>query len=216
MVKINARRKPHAQFVAALQTEQLRGIAAELQFLRGHPPLTKRSDGKYEGHILGFVRGLRISAKVIYFLRQLLSTTNLEVSWGHIVDKNEQSCSRECDVIIHTKGSLQKWNGGESPIMEFKFVEVGSVRAVVSCKAELRSIDKNYPSELKEYGVSEVLLFAECCEERRLSALRDRAKRYGYRGVWVAYQKIGSNGEFSIDDGMHFEFAEQIRQAVKA
>src|SRR5438552_2708552 len=133
----------HIKFGAVLAIEQLTGLAAELQKLRYHPPLVRRADGKYEGDILGFVKGLRLSARVIYFLRERLSPTGLEVNWGHLIDANEQSCSPECDVVIHTKGHMRKWNGSDRPVMDFKFIEATSVRAVVSCKSLLKSIDQS-------------------------------------------------------------------------
>src|SRR6266849_10235424 len=155
-------KRSRARFGQVLAVEQLTGLTAELQRVRTHPPLVKRSDGKYEGGILAFVKGLRLSARVIYFLRERLSSTDLEVNWGHLVDRNEESCSPECDVIIHEKGHLRKWNGGEKSVMDFRFVEAGSVRAVVSCKSSLDTIDKAYPKSLRKYGVKTVFLFAEC------------------------------------------------------
>src|SRR5580692_683713 len=56
-----------------LRLEALAGLAAELTMLRQHPPVVQRSHGRYEGDILGFVRGLRLSAKVLYFLRDHLA-----------------------------------------------------------------------------------------------------------------------------------------------
>jgi hypothetical protein len=51
-------------FGGSLAVEQLVSLTAELQKLRHHPPLTRRAGGKYEGDILGFVKGLRLSARV--------------------------------------------------------------------------------------------------------------------------------------------------------
>src|SRR5437773_11273992 len=98
-------------FGAALANEQLTGLAAELQTLRSHPPLTRRADGKYEGDILGFLKGLRLAARVVYFLRERLSGRGVQVNWGHLLDNKGQSCSPECDVIIHGPGHVREWNG---------------------------------------------------------------------------------------------------------
>src|SRR5216684_1407952 len=158
--------KTHSQvhvLGVALKNEPLTGMAAQLWSLRSAPALVKRKDGKYEGGILGFVKGLRLSAGVIYYLKQKLSQTDLEVSWGHLLDHKEASCSPECDVIVHSKGSVQKWNGTDHPIMEFKFVGIAHARAVISCKSQLTSVDKGYPKALKKFGVKKVFLFAECC-----------------------------------------------------
>src|SRR2546430_3267930 len=99
-----------SQFGITLGTEPLNTLFANLKDLRSAPPLTKRDDGKYEGDILGFVKGLRLSAGVIYFLKQRLSGLSVDVSWGHLLDEQERSCSPECDVIVHN-GYLLQWNG---------------------------------------------------------------------------------------------------------
>lgn len=211
-----SRRKKPVTFGASLGIEQLVGLAAELQKLRHHPPLVKRADGKYEGDILGFVRGLRLSARVIYFLRERLSRTELEVSWGHILDTNEQSCSPECDVIIHTKGHIRKWNGngGDKPVMEFKFIDASSVRAVVSCKSLLNSIDQNYPAALKVFGVQSVFLFAECCRESRWVGLHKKARKVGYRGASCLYFTEEDESLIKTDESMYVSFGESVVKAV--
>lgn len=208
--------KKQVTFGASLGIEQLVALAAELQKLRHHPPLVKRADGKYEGDILGFVRGLRLSARVIYFLRERLSRTDLEVSWGHLLDTNEQSCSPECDVIIHTKGHVRKWNGngGDKPVMEFKFVDASSVRAVVSCKSLLSSIDEDYPAALKVFGVKSVFLFAECCRESRWVSLRKKAKKAGYRGASCLYFTEEDESLIKTDEPMYVSFGDSVAKAA--
>ena len=74
-------------FGGSLAVEQLVSLTAELQKLRHHPPITRREAGKYEGDILGFVKGLRLSARVIYFLREYLSEMDFEVSWGPRIER---------------------------------------------------------------------------------------------------------------------------------
>jgi hypothetical protein len=208
-------RKP-LSFGASLGVEQLVALSAELQKLRCHPPLTKREDGKYEGDILGFVRGLRLSARLIYFLRERLSKTDLEVSWGHILDANEQSCSPECDVIVHTKGHVRRWNGSgaEQPVMEFKFIEASCVRSVVSCKSFLTSIDKAYPPALKKYGVDHVFLFAECCHESKWQRLRERAVKAGYRDVSCLYFTEKDESIIKTDETLYVSFGKSVLATV--
>jgi hypothetical protein len=178
-----------------------------------NPPLVKRKDGKYEGSILGFVRGLRLSARLIYFLREHLSSTDLEVDWGHLLQRNE-TCSPECDVVVHTKGHAREWNGSNNPIMSFKFIDAESVRAVVSCKSSVSSIDKAYPKTLKKYGVDHVFLFAECCHESKFPRLREAATRAGYRGLWCLYL-TQRGGSIKDDPSMHAAFAEAVARAVR-
>jgi len=197
-------------FGQIISTEQLTGLAAELQKLRSYPPLTKRADGKYEGDILGFVKGLRLSARVIYYLRERLAHTNHEVSWGHLVDSNEQSCSPECDIIIHKKGHIRKWNGGERPVMEFKFVRAEDALTVVSCKSLVNSIDKDYPKDLKKYGVNNVVLFGECCSKSRFKTLRDKARQLGYKDLFVLYFTDDEEMQFAVDENLHARFGNCI------
>lgn len=200
----------------SLSIEQLVGLSRELQLLRHHPPLVKRSDGKYEGDILGFVKGLRLSARVIYFLRERLSSIDLEVSWGHILDKDEKACSPECDVLIHKRGYIRSWNGNKDPIMEFKFVEASSVLAVISCKSKLTAIDKDYPTSLKKYGVEKVFLFAECCDESQLKSLKQRANKAGYKGLWFLYSVETSTGFVKIDEPALKNFGDEILTSVSS
>jgi hypothetical protein len=210
---VKARPRPQIKFGKSLRVEQLIGLKEELQKLRHHPPLVQRSDGKYEGDILGFVRGLRLSARVIYFLRERLSDTDLQINWGHLLDPNEDSCSRECDVVIHVRGHVRKWNGTDKPIMEFTFIEAAHARAVVSCKSTLKSIDKDYPKDLKKYGVKNIFLFAECCAEADYPRLRKAAKKAGYRGLWCLYLTRGS-AFFETDESMYVAFGDAVMKAV--
>jgi hypothetical protein len=205
-----------APFGPALSIEALAGLTSELQVVRQYPPVTKRADGKYEGDILGFVRGLRLSARVLYFLREHLSETGLEVSWGHLLDDKQESCSPECDIIVHEHGVVRRWNGFEDPVMNFSFVKASKVRFVVSCKSLLGSIDADYPKTLKKYGVQKVFLFAESCDESQVQRLRKKAVQAGYSGMWCLYTTnkrqpsfLGTNG------GMLVEFGQTLLAAVK-
>jgi hypothetical protein len=217
-VAVKKRRRPKIKFGEALSVEQLVGLCAELQKVRHHPPLTRRLDGKYEGDILGFVKGLRLSARVIYFLRECLSETDLKVNWGHLVNAEEQFCSPECDVVIHAKGHIRNWNGGKEPVMDFKFIRAQGVRAVVSCKSQLDSVDAEYPKALKQFGIGKVFLFAECCRRDRLADLRKAARKAGYKGFWCLYttEKETEDTAYLTDESMYVEFGKAIREAVKS
>src|SRR5271166_5699831 len=62
------------------------------------------TEGKNKGGVLSFVRGLRLSALLIYAIRDLLGEgSDLTANWGHIIDEDGQFCSRECDIIIHNR-----------------------------------------------------------------------------------------------------------------
>jgi hypothetical protein len=205
------------RFGQTLSLEALSGLTAELKMLRQYPPVTQRSPGRYEGDILGFVRGLRLSARVLYFLREHLSDTGLDVCWGHLLSENEDSCSPECDIIVHDKGIVRRWNGFENPIMNFTFVRANAARIVISCKSVLTSIDTDYPKSLRKHGVKQVFLFAESCRASQLGALRKKARAAGYAGVWCLYTTGDTQSSiFSTDEGMLIEFGQKIIVAANA
>jgi hypothetical protein len=68
-----------------LRTEVLRGLIEELKQVRSYPPLVHKGNGKYEGDILAFIKGLRLSARIAYFIREQLSDTKYRTSWGHFL-----------------------------------------------------------------------------------------------------------------------------------
>jgi len=194
----------------------LAALAGELINYRHAPALVKRSDGKSEGDILGFVKGLRLSAVLIYYFRDKVEGHGLEASWGHLLDKGQLTCSRECDVIIHTKGSIHRWNGTDRPIMDFKFIEAAKARAVISCKSILTSkeIDKEYPKELKKFGVKKVFLFAECSSATNFDNLRKKAKTAGYADLCCLYL-TGPQDYIEMNERMWYDFGNQVLAAVK-
>ena len=198
------------KFGEAIEIEDLRALASRLHTARLSGPVVKASKGRREGDVLAFVKGLRLSAQLVYVIRKRLSHTSYEVSWGHLLDRNRASCSPECDVIIHNKGYVEKWNGNEHPIMEFKFVHVAEARAVVSCKSELDVIDRLYPASLKKCGLKKVLLFAESCPASRFKKLRRDAKRAGYVGLWCLYLTQGNNVQVKIDEKIHADFVKTL------
>ncbi len=199
-----------------LRIEQLASLAAELQIVRDYPPLVSKGNGKYEGDILGFVKGLRISARIIYYLREQLSDkTGYEVNWGHLVS-NGQSCSPECDVIVHRSGHMRRWDGNSNhSIMDFCFIPADRARVVVSCKSKLATIDKDYPKTLKKYGVNSVFLLAECCKDaKRYNLLRKRARSAGYAGLYCLYF-VDDEGSYQCDEKIHSAFVNAIRKVLK-
>ena len=197
---------------AHLATRELSQLADELQNLRCYAPLLSTGGGQYQGHILGFVKGLRISARLIYFIRKCLSTQSLQVSWGHIIDVDSGACSPECDVIIHLPGHYDKWNDGDKPVMEFLFVEARYVKAVVSCKSVLAGIDQQYPDQLRAVGVTNVILFAESCSQTNYENLKKQAIAAGYSGLWCSYFTQSSGDEFITDENHYNEFHTALRK----
>jgi hypothetical protein len=202
------------KFGVALSVGQLNELAIELYGLRISPPDVQLGKGSRVGEILRFVRGLRFSARVIYFLRDQLSNTNLDVSWGHLLDHDQASCSPECDIIIHEKGYVKKWNGNDHPIMDFRFITVEKAKAVVSCKSLITTIDPQYPKELKSYGVKNILLLAECCKSEQFDKIKEAAKKAGYTGFWCLYFIKQDGVGFEIREALYTDFVETVFRTV--
>ena len=204
-------RKKAPKFGEAIKLEALVALTSELKMLRQYPPVTQRSAGRYEGDILGFVRGLRLSARVLYFLRDHLLGTGLNISWGHLISDNDESCSPECDIIVHKPGNVRRWNGYENPIMNFSFINARDARIVISCKSTITSIDTRYPKDLKKHGVDNVFLFAETCKASRLEGLRARAMKAGYAGLWCLYTTSEADPSIvQTDEPMLVDFGTHI------
>ncbi len=141
-----------------------------------------------KGRVLPFVRGLRLSAHLIYTIRKILDGTDLTANWGHLLDSSGNFCSCECDVIIHHKGPVRQWNGTPEPIMDFRFIEEHLAVVVISCKSFLRSsdIDIEYCNLMKPF-VKKIWLFAECCGPRSAQSIQSRALKFGYEKFWYLY-----------------------------
>jgi hypothetical protein len=172
---------------------ELHEIAGGLAHIRVPPPLTELEEEQRKGRILPFVRGLRFSAQVIYFLRKRLTQYDLCVSWGHLLTPDGMQVSRECDIIVHSsRGVKIRWNGEQNPVMDFCFVSTQHSCFVVSCKSYLRrqKVDGAYCKALRPY-VRHVVLFAECCAEHELHMIRGVAKRCGYEGFNCLYTLDG-------------------------
>jgi hypothetical protein len=169
-----------------LRLEDFHGLMAELLQWRIDPEIQKLEKRKPGGLVLGFVKGLRLSARLIYAIRKTLSDYHLQVDWGHLLDLEKDCLSPECDIIIHFPGHVQRWNGSPNPIMDVTFVDSRSAIAVVSCKSSIRTVDVEYCERMKQY-VSDVLLFAECCAPGAVERLKRSAESAGYKGFWYLY-----------------------------
>ena len=150
--------KSRQTLATTLKLEQFHGLMHELS--------EWRTMGLQDAGILGFVKGLRFSARLIYAIRDHLSSSDYEVDWGHLLTSDGDSCSPECDIIIHKRGCVREWNGWKEPVMNFKFIECKDAIAVISCKSMITSIDKKHKSYIKALKpyVDKIFIFAECCE----------------------------------------------------
>ena len=202
----------------ALFLEKIKALAGSLVDWRRNPLIQLMDAQKSKGRVLDFVKGLRISARVAYVVRDMLSTfQDIEVSWGHVVDEKGVSCSPECDIIVHHKGYFTKWNGGdEKPIMDFKFIDCERVIAVISCKSFAKSIDANYPALLSPYGVKNVFLVAECCAPGSRSNLQDKAVKAGYLGFYPLYLYDEKKFTHIFDEPNLMVFIKDLLQLAEA
>ena len=172
-------------------------------------------EGKNKGGVLSFVRGLRLSALLIYAIRDLLEGSNLTANWGHIIDEDGQLCSRECDIIIHdTNVPIYRWNGdgGNNHVMDFRFIPYSGAKVVVSCKSYLvtNEIEVDYCIDLKKF-VDRVWLFAECCGPRSDESIEEAAKKIGYENFWYLYKWSKGKNDVEETPEVWLDFVEVVK-----
>lgn len=165
------------------------------------------------GDILSFVKGLRLSARLIYILRKKLSDFHVDINWGHIQDDGKRLCSPECDIIIHKGGISDTWNGDNDhrPVMDFHFIQRDSVKAVISCKSMIDSIDDDFALVVrKEFKINNLFIFAEAAQSSHYMKLKASAKKSGYKGLWTLYN-VGKNDEIIADENEYLNFLSTIK-----
>lgn len=195
-----------------LLTEKFHGLSNELAKWRMNPDLSLMEKRRDKGRVLGFVKGLRFSARITYLIRGILTGKDLDVSWGHLIDEKGASCSPECDIIVHNPGCIEKWNNGDKdPIMDFKFIKCTEAIAVISCKSLTRSVDQAYCDTLSPYKIGNIYLFTECCSPAAVSRLRKQAKAAGYAGFYHLYAMKKGAPTFSVDEEGILEFIDRMK-----
>jgi hypothetical protein len=211
----SASRSKRQGVAATLRIAEFNRLCGEMQTWRISDDLRVLQAAKGSALVLPFVKGLRLSAQLIYMLREELSGTNLKVDWGHLLDDKDESCSPECDIIIH-KGHVREWDGNKQPVMDFKFVRQDSAVAVISCKsyAKDKDVDAGYVQKLQPY-VKHVFLFAECCAPDKVDSLRKRAKKAGYAGFGYLYTFDEGRGEGLTDPKRWLSFLDAVASKVK-
>jgi len=201
-------------FGKRLRRSKFERLAGELKPWRADDDLRAIEVAKGSALVLPFVKGLYLSAQLTYLIRNQLSDTDLEVDWGHLLNAEEDSCSPECDIIVHSRGWFERWNGDAHPIMDFKFIKCENAHAVVSCKSFAKDIDKDYAKKLGKY-VAHILLFAECCCPKDATNLEKKAKAQGYTGFWYLYTMDQETGECADCPDKWEDFLQTIRRLVK-
>ncbi len=176
-------------------------------------------EGKNKGYIMSFVRGLRMSALIIYQLREILSDTDYSAYWGQIINEDGDYLSNECDILISRKDSyVKKWNGegDNQDIMDFRFIRNDHVKLVISCKSFLTTakVEKDYCENMKKY-VDEVWLFAECCGPQSIEPIKTVSIEYGYSQFWHLYTWNRLSGETTLQDNLWKCFELKVRELVE-
>ena len=149
---------------------------------------------KEGGGVFDFVKGLRLATRLIYILKNRLVEYQLDANWGQILDNEGVYLSPECDIIIHRGQAVDRWNGegGEiANIMDFRFIELSKVVAVISCKSYLGSIsdkDREYCRRLRPYLKGrDFWLFAECVPKGKEKDIERKAKKIGHNRFLYLY-----------------------------
>lgn len=214
------KKKTVQPFVLGQETGQFMELATAMQEHRDHSPNLAHpgatGKGSKLGEILAFVRGLRLSARLIYILRDRLSDFDVQVHWGHVQDDSKSICSPECDIIIHKNGEAARWNGcsDKECVMDFRFIRAKSVLAVISCKSRTEGIDPDFAKVLKKhFKVKNVFIFAESVDESAKKRLKKKARECGYKGFWYLYSHQKPSGR-TQDRNVYYEFLTKLRKVL--
>lgn len=179
-------------YYSTFEAETYNTIKGQLLNYRLDPFIREmeKKEGADKGLIFPFARGLRFSCLLIYAIREALSGSDLEVNWGQIIGDGGLVLSGECDIIIHKKGHVKKWNGSDNGnhVMDFRFINKGNAVAVISCKSYLTksTIETEYCTNMLKY-VKRVWLFAECCGPESVDLIKEESKKIGYENFWHLY-----------------------------
>ena len=177
------------------------------------------------GGVFDFVKGLRLAARLIYILKHRLSQYQLDANWGQILDKNGKYLSPECDIIIHSGKEIDRWNGeggwaNVGNIMDFRFVSITNVLAVISCKSYLTSIsgkDTKYCKRLKPYlrGRKKLWLFAECVPLGKEEDIESKIRQIGHDRFWYLYGWDEKNFQFEENRPLWEKFLDEVDKIGK-
>jgi hypothetical protein len=183
---------PKGAIARHLKLRKISALAKELEDCRS---VNETREANIQGAgIFDFVKGLHLAARLTYILKEKLSPYHLDANWGQILDEDGFYLSPECDIIVHKEGHFDRWDGegGDiNNIMDFRFIELKKVVAVISCKSYLTSITKkytNYCQRMKLYLEGrEFWLFAECIPNGKEKNLNKKARSIGHNGFWYLY-----------------------------
>jgi len=136
-----------------------------------------------------FVKGLILSTNVLDVIDGYLPN-GLCANWGQVIDdKDENTLSKECDVIIY-KGKPLKTIKNKR--IHYVLVGKDNTKIVIQVRSGIQSVTteiKDYCKELKRF-VPKVWFVTECCwakSKNRAEVIRCELKNAGYDQFFYFY-----------------------------
>jgi len=210
----NSQGKPFIPLGQLLDQSPLVRLHADLQQFRLADYQADRLEASVP-RMLPYIRGLYFSAGLIYAIRKIIPSSQVQANWGHVLRAGSMTCSPECDVILHSQ-CHSRWNGyHERPVMDFAFVSPTNTLAVISCKSFVRwpsDVDSEYAKDLKRHKVKRVWLFAECCPPRSSDRIAARAKAAGYEHFFHLYTMDAKTGAAKPSEESWRAFVSAVRR----
>lgn len=158
-----------------------------------------------------FVKGLILSTNIVDVIANHLPN-GYRVAWGQVIDKDGNTLSRECDIIIY-KDTPYKEIKNKS--MKFVLVKKEQARIVIQVKSSIESVkedDRKYCRALKKF-TPKVWYIAECCWARnknRVKKVGRELKDAGYEHFFYWYRRDDSL-ERTIDYEPFLKFVKLIK-----
>lgn len=127
------------------------------------------------------LRSFIFNSRIIYPIRNIIKTANLDVSWG-IPINDRRDMGPESDIIIFRGKPANEWNGfGVPPVIRIAFVNIRNIVRIIECKKRI-SIDRKNTSLINK-------------QEK----LRDRRRKYTSFGIpqnilWLLSERIDYHG----------------------
>lgn len=94
------------------------------------------------------LRSYVFNSRVIYKIRDIVKSHNLDVSWGHPI--SDSKVGPESDIIIFRGEPEKEWNGfGQPPVIRIVFVDIKNIVLIIECKKKI-SIDRGNRTLIKD------------------------------------------------------------------
>lgn len=168
-----------------------------------------------ESHVHRFVKGLILSTNIIDEIgKHLARSKHIGVGWGQIIDKQGETLSNECDIIIYKDTPFKEVKNGS---MRFVLVSIAQAKIVIQVRSSIESVtkeDKTYCRKLKKF-VPEVWYISECCwanSKSRARAIERELKKAGYNQFFYFYRRDQNSLQRTIDYDPFIKFITLIKK----